>query len=282
MTEPQENWEREALVEIATQGLIEQRRDRFWRNLFKILLSVYLLALLVGSWMLTLPLLEENEDHIAVVKINGEIGPGSDASADKINVALRKAFKAENSQAILLRINSPGGSPVQSGRIYDEIQRLRKKHPEKPVYAVIDDLCASGGYYVATAADKIYADKASLIGSIGVRMDSFGFVGTLDKLGIERRTLTAGENKALLDPFAPANPEANVHLQGMLNEIHDQFITAVKEGRGDRLKETDDLFSGLIWTGQQSVALGLIDELSDVDAVSRELMDDPMVLDYTR
>jgi len=281
MTEPQENWEREALVEIATQGLIEQRRDRFWRNLFKILLSVYLLALLVGSWMLTLPLLEENEDHIAVVKINGEIGPGSDASADKINVALRKAFKAENSQAILLRINSPGGSPVQSGRIYDEIQRLRKKHPEKPVYAVIDDLCASGGYYVATAADKIYADKASLIGSIGVRMDSFGFVGTLDKLGIERRTLTAGENKALLDPFAPANPEANVHLQGMLNEIHDQFITAVKEGRGDRLKETDDLFSGLIWTGQQSVALGLIDELSDVDAVSRELMDDPMVLDYT-
>jgi len=281
MTEPQENWEREALVEIATQGLIEQRRDRFWRNLFKILLSVYLLALLVGSWMLTLPLLEENEDHIAVVKINGEIGPGSDASADKINVALRKAFKAENSQAILLRINSPGGSPVQSGRIYDEIQRLRKKHPEKPVYAVIDDLCASGGYYVATAADKIYADKASLIGSIGVRMDSFGFVGTLDKLGIERRTLTAGENKALLDPFAPANPEANVHLQGMLNEIHDQFITAVKEGRGGRLKETDDLFSGLIWTGQQSVALGLIDELSDVDAVSRELMDDPMVLDYT-
>jgi protease-4 len=183
---------------------------------------------------------------------------------------------------VILRINSPGGSPVQSGYIYDEIRRLREENPDTPLYAVVTDICASGGYYIASAADKIYADKASIVGSIGVRMDNFGFVDAMQKLGIERRTLTAGENKALLDPFMPENEETKAHMQSMLGEIHQQFINAVKEGRGDRLDTSvEGLFSGLIWTGEAAVKNGLVDELASASYVAREVIGEETVVDYT-
>jgi protease-4 len=211
----------------------------------------------------------------------GVIMPDSDASADNVVSGLRAAYEDKKTAGIILRINSPGGSPVQSGYIYNEILRLRKAHPDIPFYAVISDICASGGYYVASAAEKIYADQASIVGSIGVRMDNFGFVEAMKKLGVERRTLTAGENKALLDPFAPSNPAVNKHLQGLLNDIHGQFINAVKQGRGNRLKEVDGLFSGLIWTGSKGVEIGLVDELASASYVAREVIHAEDIVDYT-
>ncbi|HMJ49888.1 MAG TPA: S49 family peptidase, partial [Burkholderiales bacterium] len=194
---------------------------------------------------------------------------------------LQQAFKDKNTQGVILRINSPGGSPVQAGNINDEIRRLRAKYPEIPLYVVVDDICASGGYYVAVAADKIFVNKASIIGSIGVLIDGFGFTGTMDKLGIERRLLTAGDNKGFLDPFSPLNPVQKAYAQKMLNEIHQQFIQVVRQGRGKRLKETPDLFSGLVWTGQKSVDLGLADGFGNVDYVAREVIKAEEVVDYT-
>ena len=195
---------------------------------------------------------------------------------------MREAFDNEKSAGVILRINSPGGSPVQSGYIYDEILRLRKENPDTPLYAVVTDVCASGGYYIAAAADKIYADKASIVGSIGVRMDNFGFVDAMDKLGIERRTLTAGENKALLDPFLPIDEKTTAHMQNMLSEIHQQFINAVKEGRGDRLDTSiEGLFSGLIWTGEAAVNIGLVDELASSSHVAREVIGEETIINYT-
>ena len=275
------NWEKDVLTSIATEGVKEQKRSRRWGIFFKLLTFVYLFAILMmlnsGSSDSSL----KGGKHTALVELKGVIAPGEDASADNVITALRSAFKDPDTVGVILRINSPGGSPVQSGYIYDEILRLREKHPDTPMYAVISDICASGGYYVAAAAEKIYADQASIVGSIGVRMDNFGFVDAMKKLGVERRTLTAGENKALLDPFAPENPAVTKHLTGLLKSVHDQFINAVKQGRGDRLKEVDGMFTGLIWTGDQSVELGLVDELGSSSYVAREIFKEENIVNFT-
>jgi protease-4 len=212
----------------------------------------------------------------------GVIDSKGSASADNVTGALQSAFKDKNTQGVILRVNSPGGSPVQAGIIYDEIRRLREKHPSIPMYAVVEDVCASGGYYIASAADRIYVDKASLIGSIGVLMDQFGFVETLEKLGVERRVLTAGENKAFLDPFAPLQPAHVEHAKTLLSEIHAQFIDVVKKGRGKRLKESPEIFSGLMWSGAKSVELGLSDGFGTVDSVARDVIKAEQIVEYTR
>jgi protease-4 len=215
------------------------------------------------------------------VELKGVIADTGDASADNIVGALRDAFSDKHTRGVILRINSPGGSPVQAGTINDEIARLRAKYPDVPLYAVVEDICASGGYYVAVAADKIYVDKASIVGSIGVLMDGFGFTGTLDKLGVERRLLTAGENKGFLDPFSPLVPSQRDYAKKMLGEIHQQFIDVVRKGRGTRLKESADTFSGLVWTGQRSIDLGLADALGSVDSVAREVIKAEAIVDFT-
>ena len=278
-----ENWSQDVLEKIATEGLKEQKRSRRWGIFFKLLTFSYLFIILavvyqdVDSSLGNTP----GKEHTALVELNGVIASNEAASADRVISGLRKAFKAKNVAGIILRINSPGGSPVQSGYIYDEILRLREKHPDTPLYAVISDIGASGGYYVAAAAEKIYADQASMVGSIGVRMDNFGFVESMKKLGVERRTITAGKNKALLDPFAPVNPSVVKHMQGLLSNVHNQFINAVKQGRGDRLKEVDGMFSGLIWTGDQAVELGLVDELGSSSLVARDVFHADEIVDYT-
>src|SRR5260221_535968 len=220
--------------------------------------------------------------HTALVDVVGVIDPKGDASADRITESLQNAFKNKNTQGVILRINSPGGSPVQAGIIYDEIRRLRGIYPNVPMYAVVEDICASGGYYIAAAADKIYVDKASIIGSIGVIMDGWGFTGTMEKLGVERRALTSGENKAFLDPFLPVDEKQKRHAQSMLDDIHKQFIDVVRKGRGKRLKESPDIFSGLLWTGAKSVELGLSDGFGSVDFVAREVIKAEEALDYTK
>jgi len=212
----------------------------------------------------------------------GVIDPKGDASADRVTESLQNAFKNKNTQGVILRINSPGGSPVQAGIIYDEIRRLRGLYPNVPMYAVVEDICASGGYYIAAAADKIYVDKASIIGSIGVIMDGWGFTGTMEKLGVERRALTSGENKAFLDPFSPVDEKQKRHAQSMLDEIHKQFIDVVRKGRGKRLRESSEMFSGLLWTGEKSIELGLSDGLGSVDFVAREVIKAEDIFDYTK
>lgn len=275
------NWEKEVLTSIATEGLKEQKRTRRWGIFFKSLTFAYLFVLLA----ILSPGLQEStgkgKKHTALVDLKGVISPGSEASADNVVTGLRAAFEDSDTAGIILRVNSPGGSPVQSGYIYDEILRLREKYPDTPLYAVISDICASGGYYVASAAEKIYADQASIVGSIGVRMDNFGFVEAMKKLGIERRTLTAGKNKALLDPFGPEDPTVIKHMKGLLKSVHNQFINAVKQGRGDRLKEVDGMFEGLIWTGDQSVEIGLIDELGSSSYVAREVIGEETIVNFT-
>jgi len=275
------NWEKDVLTSIATEGLKEQKRTRRWGIFFKILTFVYLFVILAVLSPDTQDNRVKGDKHTALIELKGVIAPDAEASADNIVTALRKAFKDKDTAGVILRINSPGGSPVQSGYIYDEILRLREEHPNTPLYAVISDICASGGYYVAAAAEKIYADQASIVGSIGVRMDNFGFVEAMKKLGIERRTLTAGDNKALLDPFAPENPQVTEHLTGLLKSVHNQFINAVKQGRGERLKEVDGMFSGLIWTGDQSVELGLVDELGSSSYVAREVFGAENIVNFT-
>jgi protease-4 len=219
--------------------------------------------------------------HTAVVEIRGEISEGSNASAEFVNSALRAAFEDEGARAVVLLINSPGGSPVQAGMMNDEILRLKAKH-KKPVYAVVEETCASAAYYIAVAADQIYVDKASIVGSIGVLMDGFGFTGLMDKLGVERRLLTAGDNKGFLDPFSSQSERQRTYAQTMLNQIHQQFITVVKNGRGDRLKETPEMFSGLFWSGQQAVSLGLADQFGSLEFVAREVVKAEDIIDYTR
>jgi protease-4 len=278
----QNHWERETLIQLATASLKEQRRARRWGIFFKLLTFAYLVALLIMLGDFDFQETVKHEKHSALVELEGVIFAGAEASAENVMVGLRKAFKDESTKGVILRINSPGGSPVQAGYINDEIKRLRKKHPDIPLYAVIADIAASGGYYVAAAADKIYANKASLIGSIGVRMDSFGFVGALDKLGIERRLLTAGAHKALLDPFLPLQQNEKEHVQTLLNEIHTQFIAAVKQGRGDRLNGASEIFSGLIWTGEESLELGLIDGLASAGDVAREVIGAEDIVDFTK
>ena len=219
--------------------------------------------------------------HTAVVEIKGEIAEGADASAEFVNAALKAAFEDAGAKAVVLLINSPGGSPVQAGMMNDEILRLKAKH-KKPVYAVVGETCASAAYYIAVAADNIYVDKASIVGSIGVLMDGFGFTGLMDKLGVERRLLTAGDNKGFLDPFSAQSDKQRAFAQTMLNQIHQQFITVVKNGRGQRLKETPDMFSGLFWSGQQAVELGLADQLGNLEYVAREVVKTDEIIDYTR
>lgn len=278
----EESWERKTLEKLAFAALEEQRRARRWGIFFKALTFLYLfvaLAIFVDWDELAGAATERR--HTALVDIQGVIEAKGDANADDVVAALNAAFDNPHSAGVVLRINSPGGSPVQAGIIYDEIRRLRKKHPDKPLYAVVEDICASGGYYVAAAADKIFVDKASIVGSIGVLMNGFGFTGAMDKLGIERRLLTAGENKGFLDPFSPQNEKHKAHAQGMLEEIHRQFIAVVREGRGKRLKETPEMFSGLMWTGAKSIELGLADDFGSVDSVAREVLKAEPVRDYT-
>ena len=282
MNDNKPSWEREVVTQLAESSLREQRRARRWGILFKSLTFVYIAAIIFMYGDTNISHVNLNEKHTALVELNGVISDKDEANADSVVTALRDAFDNEHSAGVILRINSPGGSPVQSGYIYDEIRRLREKHPDTPLYAVVTDICASGGYYIASAADKIYADKASIVGSIGVRMDNFGFVEAIDKLGVERRTLTAGENKALLDPFLPENEKAKAHMQTMLDEIHQQFIDSVKKGRGDRLDTTvEGIFSGLIWTGEAAVNIGLVDELGSSSHVAREVIGEETIVNYT-
>jgi protease-4 len=281
MAEGDTNWERGVIERLAADALKEQRRSRRWGIFFKLLGFGYLtvLILILLDWR---PGGESLTKHTALVEIEGTIEAKGNASADNITGALQSAFKDKNTQGVILRINSPGGSPVQSGIIYDEIRRLRGLHPDIPMYAVVEDVCASGGYYIAAAADKIYVDKASIVGSIGVRMDQFGFVDAIAKVGVERRSFTAGENKDFLDPFLPLEPKQVDHVKTMLGEIHQQFIDVVKKGRGKRLKDSPELFSGLFWTGAKSIELGLADGLGTVDYVAREVIKAEQIVDYTQ
>ncbi|HUJ01155.1 MAG TPA: S49 family peptidase [Usitatibacter sp.] len=281
---PAPQWERQVLERVALRALDEQRRARQWSALFKLLWLIFWF-LVLAAWMGWIGRGEKDlavsGRHTALVDLDGVIAPEGQASADRIIRGLDRAFKDPDTKGVVLRINSPGGSPVQAGYIYDEMKRLRRKYPKIPLYAVVEDLCASGGYYVAAGADRIYVDKASLVGSIGVIISSFGFTGAMDKLGIERRAYTAGDNKDFLDPFAPENPEQRAHAQEMLEEIHQQFIKAVRDGRGSRLKETPEIFSGLVWTGERSVQLGLADAFGTAQSVARDVIKAQKIVDYT-
>jgi len=274
-------WEREAIVNLAQAGLKEQRRARKWGIFFKLLgfayVSIFLITLLAPYFSN----FSTNAQHTALVELAGVIADGEEASADNIVSGLRAAFENKNSAAVILRINSPGGSPVQASYINREIKRLREMHPEKPIYAVVADICASGGVFAAVATDKIYADKASIVGSIGVRMDGFGFVDAMEKLGVERRLMTAGEHKGLLDPFQPENEFEKQHVQSLLDEIHQQFIDVVVEGRGDKLTKDKNIFSGLFWTGEQALELGLVDGFGSASYVAREVVGVEDIQDYT-
>ena len=274
----------EALISgLAKEVLTEQRRNRRWGIFFKMLFVLYLSTFSIIYIFNNLEVGNFGSDkHSALIEINGVIAANTEARADYVITGLRRAFEDENTQGVILRINSPGGSPVQAGYINDEIIRLRAKHPNIPVYAVITDMCASGGYYIASAADKIYANKASIVGSIGVVMAGFGFVETIKKLGIERRLLHAGDNKGFMDPFQPLKVAETTHIQGLLNEIHQQFIDVVKQGRGDRLKDDETLFSGLIWTGKESIKLGLVDELASASQIARDVIGAEDIIDYTK
>ena len=268
---------------LAKEILSEQRRSRRWSIFFKLLLALYLFSFLVIYMSKNMEMTSfSDEKHTALIDIQGVIAANTQARADYVVTGLRRAFEDANTQAVILRINSPGGSPVQAGYINDEIYRLKEKHPEIPVYAVISDVCASGGYYIAAAADKIYANKASLVGSIGVIMAGFGFVDAIEKLGIERRLLHAGKNKGLMDPFQPLKLDEQDHVQGLLDEIHQQFIDIVKKGRGDRLVDDEKLFSGLIWSGEESLALGLVDDLASASGVARDIVGAEDIVDFTK
>jgi protease-4 len=272
-------WE-SGLERIARELLRQQRSDRRWRIGFRLAWLALAVAIAWGLFAHRLAPSAPTTPHTALVEVRGEIAADSDASAESLVSALKSAFEDASAQAVVLRINSPGGSPVQSGIVNDEIRRLKAKHRKK-VYAVVEEVCASGAYYIAVAADEIYVDKASVVGSIGVLMDGFGFTGLMDKLGVERRLLTAGENKGMLDPFSPNNERQTALAKAMLDQIHQQFIKVVREGRGARLKEGPDTFSGLFWNGEEAVKLGLADHFGNLDYVAREVIKAEEVIDYT-
>lgn len=276
-----ETWARKTLVDLAFANLKEQQSQRRWKLGMRLAWLLFVGFVVWQVFSLNSPATHTSFPHTALVTIQGEIGPETEASAQNIMTSMRTALEDSGSQALILLINSPGGSPVQAGLINDEITRLRALH-NKPIYAVVEESCASAAYYIAAATDQIYVDKASLVGSIGVLMDGFGFTGLMDKLGVERRLMTAGENKGFLDPFSPQTQPQRQHAQAMLNQIHTQFIDVVKKGRGDRLKETPELYSGLFWSGQQAVDLGLADSLGSIDGVAREVVKAPDVIDYTQ
>lgn len=274
-------WEREAIEKLLMAQIREQRAARRWRIFFRLVWLLFIGAVL---WMWAREYDASSSvsaPHTAVIEVKGEIAAGEQASADNVIASLRAAFEDEGAQAVVLLIDSPGGSPVQAGIINDEITRLRAQQ-DKKVYAVVEETCASAAYYIAAASDAIYVDKASLVGSVGVLMDGFGFTGLMEKLGVERRLLTAGENKAMLDPFSPQDEKHRAYMQSLLNEIHAQFIAVVRKGRGNRLKETPDTFSGLVWSGQQAVEQGLADGLGSLDYVAREVVKAEDIVDYTQ
>lgn len=281
----QPGWERELVTKLAQSNLKEQRARRRWSIFFRLVWLVLAIAVFAAAmgWIgHDGTSIDHKGVHTALVTLDGEISDQGKASAENINAALNAAFDDPDSVAVILNINSPGGSPVQSSRIYSEIRRLRKSHQDKPLYVVVDELCASGGYYVAAAADKIFVDGSSLVGSIGVIYHGFGVDKAMEKIGIENRTVTAGENKAFLDPFSPMKPEHKAHLEAMLGDVHQQFIKAVKEGRGERLKaSTPGLFTGLIWSGNKAVELGLVDGIDTVEGVARDIAKAPDLVDYT-
>ena len=277
-----EGWEKQLLEKLAFSSVQEQRRARRWSILFKSLTFLYLFILLfIGLGWFSDNGVAISGKHTALVELRGEISANSISSADNINKGLQNAFKDKKTQGVILRINSPGGSPVQAGYINEEIRRLRTEYPHNPLYAVIEDICASGGYYVAVAADKIYVDKASIVGSIGVLMNGFGYTGAMEKLGIERRLLTAGKNKGFLDPFSPLNPQQEKYAKEMLEDVHQQFIQVVQQGRGKRLKNSPEIFSGIVWTGQKSIELGLADALGGAEYVAREIIKAEDIVDFT-
>ncbi|MBV9190470.1 MAG: S49 family peptidase [Betaproteobacteria bacterium] len=282
MTDGNGSWERDLVTKLASEALKEQRRRRRWGIFFKLLTFAYItfVLILAMDWS-NRGDFSTSKKHTAMVELSGVIAPGSDASAEKVTASLQAAFKDKNTQGVIMRINSPGGSPVQAQTIYDEMKRLRKKYPDIPLYAVVEDICASGGYFVAVGADRIYVGKASIVGSIGVLMNGFGFTGLMDKIGVERRLITAGKNKGMLDPFSPLEAKDKTYISGMMEDIHRQFIDVVKEGRGKRLKETPDMFSGLIWTGEKSVELGLADGYGSLDSVARDVIKAEDIVDYT-
>ena len=276
------NWERELLQRLSMASLAEQRRARRWSIFFKLMFLGYLFLLLyMGMNGQKLSKTASTTSVTAVVDVNGLIAEGTPADAETVLEGIRDAFEDERTKGIILRINSPGGSPVQSDYIYREIRRLSEKHEDIPVYAVIADVGASGAYYIASAAQNIYVNPSSIVGSIGVLMNGFGFVDTLDKLGVERRLMTAGDNKGILDPFLPMQASQQEHMQRVLNGIHDEFIEAVKTGRGERLKDDPAIFSGLFWSGRESIELGLADEIGDVDYVAREVIGEENLVDFT-
>jgi protease-4 len=274
-------WERGVLEKLAFAALEEQRAARRWKIIGRV---TWLLVFVMLVWIvfgLGGPAKNTSGPHTALVEIKGEIASGAEASAELVVASMRSAFEEREARAVVLLINSPGGSPVQAGIINDEIKRLKAKY-KKPVYVVVEESCASAAYYIAVAADKIFVDKASIVGSIGVLMDGFGFTGLMDKLGVERRLMTAGENKGFLDPFSPQTEKQRAFAQTMLDQIHHQFIAVVKAGRGKRLKETPEMFSGLFWSGQQAIELGLADQLGNLDYVAREVVKAEDIVDYTR
>jgi protease-4 len=275
-----QQWEQSLLERLAFASLAEQRKSRRWSIFFRFFFAIYLLVLLIMALTAGLGEKPLTGKYTALVDLDGVISADSVASADNVISGLRGAFNS-SAKGVILRTNSPGGSPVQASYINDEIKRLRKKHPEKPLYAVIEDVCASGCYYAVAAADKIYANKSSVVGSIGVLMNGFGFVDTLKKLGIERRLLTAGKDKGFLDPFSPLLPRHREHAQQLLKTIHQQFIDVVKQGRGAALKEREDLFSGFFWSGDKALALGLVDELGSAGYVAREVIGAEEIVDFT-
>jgi protease-4 len=284
MSEENNNWERGVLEKLAMSAIQEQRRTRHWSIFFKVLTFGYLFILL----FLFMGWAGDHADgglsgskHTALIELNGVISSDSTANADNLIGSLQEAFKDQNTAGIILRINSPGGSPVQAGLVNDEIRRLKSLHPDIPLYVVVEDMCASGGYYIAAAADKIFVNKASIVGSIGVLMDGFGFTGSMQKLGVERRLMTAGENKGFMDPFSPRNPKHEEFTKSMLSEIHTQFIDVVKQGRGNRLKETPEMFSGLFWSGQKSIEMGLADAIGSMDSVARDVIKQENIVDFT-
>ena len=282
-SEPPPAWERQTLEKVLMAAITEQRRARLWGIFFKSLLAIYA-AVAIG--LAARPLMDKNDlggskGHTAIVDVQGTIAPGQPASADSIIQGLKAASEDSGTKGIVLRMNTPGGSPVQSAYVYDEIRRLKKLKPELPIYAVVSDMCASGGYYIASATDKIYVNNASVIGSIGVILGGFGFVDAMNRLGVERRVMTAGEHKAILDPFSPVDEVAKLHMQSVLNTVHHQFIDAVKQGRGARLKETPEMFTGLVWTGAEGIQLGLADEVGDLRHVAEDVIGAKKTINFT-
>lgn len=277
MDEKNNETECEMLREMAKTHFKERRSARRWNIFFRLLSFAVIGAVLYLLWK---PIEVESfvESHTALVELNGVIAEGTDASASVMKKLLNDAFSDRHSKGVILKINSPGGTPVQAAQINAEMTRLRDKYPDKPLHVVVSDICASGGYYIAVAGENIYAAEASMVGSIGVRLDSFGLMGAMEKLGVERRTITSGEHKALLDPFAPESPVAREHMQSMLDDVHQQFIDAVKDGRGNRLASNPDLYSGLVWSGKQAKELGLIDAIGDEDYVAREIIGEEKIV----